>query len=91
MASRSANTSRGSSPVDIESIEASKENVVPLAQGRSARALSGLLSKDRKSAELALKQGHEDFQKEIAALESQDVDDPLDVYHRYLSCLRSRH
>lgn len=69
---------------EIEAIEAAKENVLPLRQGRSASKLTGLLSKDRKSVENELKLGHERFQAEIEQVEADmdNNDDPLDVYNR---------
>ena len=71
--------------VDIDAIHQHKENVLPLSTGRSASKLTGLLSKDRKSVELELREGHSGFRQEIAEVEADpdSIDDALDVYHRY--------
>jgi hypothetical protein len=58
----------------------SKENIQPLASGRSAKKLHSLFSSDRKSVEDELKEGHARFKAELETAE--DAEDPLDVYHR---------
>ena len=71
---------------DIEVLEQCKENVLPISTGRSASKLSTLLTSDRKSVDAQLREGHQKFKDEIAAIENGtiDEDDSLDVYHRYV-------
>ena len=59
-----------------------KENIQPLAAGRSAKALHTLFTSDRKTLQDDLRDGHNRFQKEIEQVEQEGADDPLDVYHR---------
>jgi checkpoint serine/threonine-protein kinase len=71
-------------PVDFDIIEASKENIQALPSGRSARALAKVLSPlptptNTRTANDAI---HRKFEDEIAA--SAKLDDPLDVWHRYV-------
>jgi checkpoint serine/threonine-protein kinase len=68
---------------DIDAIEASKENILPLATGRSASKLAGLLSRDKRAVDTELKQGHARFQRELETADADpECDDPLDPYHR---------
>lgn len=73
--------------VDLDAIEQQKENIQPLASGRSAKALHTLFTSDRKALQDELEKGHERFKREIEAVEEEGSDDPLDVYHRYALCI----
>lgn len=81
-----SNTSSDSTPsnsgVDLCAIEEQKENIQPLAGGRSAKALHTLFTSDRKVLQDELEKGHERFKAEIERAEEEGSDDPLDVYHR---------
>lgn len=55
--------------VDIATIEAVKENIVPLAQGRSAHQLSTLFSHARTGLESKLEREHQRFARELRAVE----------------------
>lgn len=70
------------SAVDLSAIEQQKENIAPLAAGRSAKVLHTLFTQDRKSLNDELKAGHDRFNEEIDQVEKDGADDPLDVYHR---------
>lgn len=78
----SSRTSEGNSAVDLEAIEQHKENIQPLTQGRSAKALHSLLTSDRKTVNDELREGHEKFREEIETAEREGADDPLEIYHR---------
>jgi len=76
---------------DFALIESQKENIRPLASGRSAVTLSTLFEKDAAS-EKVLEEGHERCRRDIEEAERRDregvdmvegVQDLLDVYHRY--------
>ena len=64
---------------DFSIIESHKENIIPLSTGRSARALVAALSTsaDGHQAE------REAFENEL--LTAPDLDDPLDVWSRYVN------
>lgn len=74
--------SSDASAVELSAIEQQKENIQPLAAGRSAKALHALFTADRKQLHDELREGHEGFRKEIQQAEREGSDDPLDVYHR---------
>lgn len=87
--------------VDIDVIEAQKENIRPAAAGRSAATLSSLFEKKDAEAEKVLAEGHERFRREIEEADKRDregeeVDgasggDILDVYNRWvMTILRKR-
>ena len=68
--------------VDIQTIYESKENIQPIAKGRSASTLSNILKSDRKSRKIELDEVHSKFEKEID--ESKEDDDPFKVYSDYI-------
>ena len=72
------------SAVDLSAIEQQKENIAPLAAGRSAKTLHTLFTQDRKTLNDELKAGHDRFNAEIDQVEKEGADDPLDVYHRWV-------
>ena len=63
-------------------IEGQKENVMPRREGRSATSLVTLYTSSSEEREQQLQQGHDQFAREIQG--SHDLDDPLDVYLRYI-------
>ena len=79
-----------STPItDFAKIESYKENIRPLASGRSAATLSSLF--DKGEAEKVLQEGHEQHKRDIEEAERRDqlgedmvegYTDVLDVYHR---------
>ena len=78
---------------DFALIESQKENIRPLATGRSAATLSSLF--DKSEAEKVLQEGHEQHQRAIAEAERRDregedmvegVSDILDVYNQCVPC-----
>lgn len=73
------------SAVDLSAIEQQKENIAPLAAGRSAKTLHTLFTQDRKTLNDELKAGHDRFNAEIDQVEKDGADDPLDVYHRQVT------
>lgn len=77
---------------DFTLIESHKENIRPLAGGRSAATLSSLF--DKSEAEKVLQDGHDQHRRDIEESERRDsagedmlegYTDILDVYHRYSS------
>lgn len=75
---------------DFALIESQKENIRPLATGRSAATLSTLFEKDSEADRL-LNEGHERYRALIAEAERRDkegedmvdeVVDLLDAYHQ---------
>ncbi|KAK6340531.1 hypothetical protein TWF696_008857 [Orbilia brochopaga] len=71
-------------PVQLSTIEAQKENIIPLPGGRSARALaqSILASEDTETQNLEHAAAKQAFEDELKA--ADDLDDPLDPYLRYV-------
>lgn len=80
--------------VDIDLIEAQKENIRPAAAGRSAATLSSLFEKKDAEAERVLAEGHERFRREIEEADRRDREgeeldgaaggDILDVYNKWV-------
>lgn len=72
--------------IDFEAIEQHKENVQPLAGGRSAHALTNALS--QRQVELkAQRAAHEEV---VSSEENADADDPLEAWTRYVKwCIDS--
>ena len=72
--------------VDFNIIESHKENIQSLPSGRSAKALAALYSPPLTSQPSPLSDAHSAeraaFDHEISQID--DVDDPLDVYDRYI-------
>ncbi|ODO01472.1 hypothetical protein I350_06292 [Cryptococcus amylolentus CBS 6273] len=85
----------GAPTTDFALIEAQKENIRPLATGRSAATLSAVL-KEPSAAEKVVQEGHdkhrqaiEEAEKKDKAVQDQDDDlallgDILDVYNKYI-------
>ncbi|CAG8784367.1 23024_t:CDS:2, partial [Dentiscutata erythropus] len=67
---------------EFSSFEHQKENILPLKQGRSSASLSRVFSGDPYSLEIDLQAGHAQFKAELENL--NELDDPFDVYHRYI-------
>lgn len=77
---------------DFALIESQKENIRPLATGRSAATLSTLFEKDSE-ADRVLNEGHEKFRALIAEAERRDkegedmVDEVVDLLDAYHQCV----
>ncbi|KAI7853596.1 Mad3/BUB1 homology region 1-domain-containing protein [Circinella umbellata] len=67
---------------EFSTIEGQKENVMPRREGRSATSLVTLYNSSSEEREQQLQQGHDQFSLELQ--DSNDLDDPLDVYLRYI-------
>ncbi|CAG8546661.1 10350_t:CDS:2 [Racocetra fulgida] len=67
---------------EFSSFEHQKENILPLKQGRSGASLSRVFSGDSYSFGIDLQAGHAQFRAELENL--NELDDPFDVYHRYI-------
>ncbi|GAA5917372.1 hypothetical protein JCM5296_003800 [Sporobolomyces johnsonii] len=65
--------SRPPPPVDISTIEAAKENIVPLHSGRSASQLAALSSSSRSGLGVKLDQQHARFHAQIAAVDAYEA------------------
>lgn len=79
---------------DFAVFESQKENIRPLASGRSAAALSAVFVKEPSATEKALEAEHDRFRAEIEEAERRDkegeemvdgVQDVLDVYNKYIA------
>ncbi|KAG0262255.1 hypothetical protein BG011_000161 [Mortierella polycephala] len=68
--------------VDMTTIEREKENIQPLRQGRSAQALSRLFNIEPAQREQELARQREQFLEELEQID--DMDDPLEVYVRFV-------
>ncbi|TIA70114.1 hypothetical protein E3P91_03293 [Wallemia ichthyophaga] len=69
--------------VDIQDIYESKENIQPLAKGRSASTLSSIFRSDRQSRRRELDEQHHAFEAQITTATEED-DDPFRVYSEYI-------
>ncbi|TIC11287.1 hypothetical protein E3Q14_02333 [Wallemia mellicola] len=69
--------------VDIQDIYESKENIQPLAKGRSASTLSSIFRSDRQSRKRELEEQHQKFEEQIQQATEED-DDPFRVYSDYI-------
>ena len=67
--------------------ETSKENVLPIKSGRSAKGLNNVLPAQFSSTE---KSGANDFEQELKNAKSVGAD-PLDVYVRYFKWTREQY
>ncbi|OCF61498.1 BUB protein kinase [Kwoniella mangroviensis CBS 10435] len=89
-----------SGPVtDFALIESQKENIRPLATGRSAATLSNVF-KEPTAADKVVQEGHERFRKDIEDAEKRDKEgedmidkilDILDVYNKYILFVAQHH
>ncbi|WVR09655.1 hypothetical protein IAU60_006729 [Kwoniella sp. DSM 27419] len=84
---------------DFALIEAQKENIRPLATGRSAAALSSVF-KEPSAMDRRIQEGHDRFKAAIEEAERRDKEgedmaegaqDVLDVYHKYISFVVESH
>ncbi|TIA87156.1 hypothetical protein E3P99_03346 [Wallemia hederae] len=69
--------------VDIQDIYESKENIQPLAKGRSASTLSSIFRSDRQSRRRELDEQHQAYEDQIRSATEED-DDPFRVYSEYI-------
>ncbi|KAK9710784.1 protein kinase [Basidiobolus ranarum] len=67
---------------DMTSIELDKENIQPTRRGRSAAALAQVFESSADERSQYLQQRRTNFENELESL--GELDDPLDVYHRYV-------
>src|SRR4051812_48548074 len=74
-------------PPKLEEWEGSKENILPLPEGRSAATLSRL----HKSLHPHQPPREERLQFEEQLKLIHEVDDPLDLYHRYIQWLQQNY
>nr|XP_018261155.1 BUB protein kinase [Kwoniella dejecticola CBS 10117]OBR83313.1 BUB protein kinase [Kwoniella dejecticola CBS 10117] len=89
-----------SGPVtDFALIESQKENIRPLASGRSAATLSNVF-KEPTAADKVVQEGHDRFRKDIEEAERRDkegedmidgIQDVLDVYNKYILFVVQHH
>ncbi|TPX32286.1 hypothetical protein SmJEL517_g04575 [Synchytrium microbalum] len=75
----------------LESFSPEKENIQPLAKGRRAATLSQLYtSSDATTLAAHLAEERLKYEHEITT-QPDDVDDPLDIHHRYITWIQSTH
>ncbi|ORX76342.1 hypothetical protein K493DRAFT_321573, partial [Basidiobolus meristosporus CBS 931.73] len=67
---------------DMDSIELDKENIKPSRRGRSAAALAQVFGSSADERAQDLQTQRAGFEKELEGM--NELDDPLDVYHRYV-------
>ncbi|WVF67371.1 hypothetical protein IAT40_002126 [Kwoniella sp. CBS 6097] len=92
--------SPSSAPVtDFALIESQKENIRPLASGRSAATLSSVF-KESAATDMVVQEGHERHRKSIEEAERRDkegedmldgIQDVLDVYNQYIAFVVQHH
>ncbi|KAF3919504.1 hypothetical protein ABW20_dc0100876 [Dactylellina cionopaga] len=77
--------------VQLSTIEAQKENIIPLPGGRSARALaqSILASEDTETQNLEHAAAREAFENELKT--ADELDDPLDPFLRYIKWIQENY
>jgi checkpoint serine/threonine-protein kinase len=83
---RAMDSSRPAAPVEFDAFEHSKENIAPTPRGRSALALAKTFQPNPLSSPQDIRATHAatraQFERDIA--NSSDLDDPLDVWLRYI-------
>ncbi len=70
--------------IDFRAIESQKENVQPLAKGRSAHALSNTLGMQHKQRQALLAQQRAEHESVVTSADNADSDDPLDAWTKYV-------
>ncbi|GAC76215.1 mitotic checkpoint serine/threonine protein kinase [Moesziomyces antarcticus T-34] len=70
--------------IDFRAIESQKENVQPLAKGRSAHALSNTLGMQHKQRQALLAQQRAEHESTVTSADNADSDDPLDAWTKYV-------
>ena len=70
--------------IDFNAIESQKENVQPLAKGRSAHALSNTLNMQHKQRQALLAQQRAEHEQAVTSSDNADSDDPLEAWTKYV-------
>ncbi|KAJ1020216.1 hypothetical protein NDA18_005817 [Ustilago nuda] len=70
--------------IDFNAIESQKENVQPLAKGRSAHALSNTLNMQHKQRLTLLAQQRAEHEALVTSEDNADSDDPLEAWTKYV-------
>ncbi|KAJ1024077.1 hypothetical protein NDA16_002916 [Ustilago loliicola] len=70
--------------IDFNAIESQKENVQPLAEGRSAHALSNTLNMQHKQRQALLAQQRAEHEALVTSEDNADSDDPLEAWTKYV-------
>lgn len=70
--------------IDFNAIESQKENVQPLAKGRSAHALSNTLNMQHKQRQALLAQQRAEHEQIVTSHDNADSDDPLEAWTKYV-------
>ncbi|KAN0064928.1 protein kinase [Thecaphora frezii] len=70
--------------IDISAIECQKENVQPLARGRSAHALSNTLTMQHKQRQATLNAQRQEFEDLVNSSDNRESDDPLEAWTKYV-------
>lgn len=73
------------------SIEADKENILPISQGRSALKLQEITGQDPRVLKQHLNQQRLEFENSLKPEILQDLDDPLDSYIQYIKWIRENY
>lgn len=72
-------------------LEADKENIKHIPQGRSAAKLSELVTTDHESTKKRLMDERKSFEDKLLPQTLQDLDDPLELYINYISWIRENY
>ncbi|KAG7702468.1 hypothetical protein KL933_005116 [Ogataea haglerorum] len=79
------------SSTEISRIEADKENIQPLKQGRSANNLVKALSLNKETRKEVLARERDQFEASLDPARLEDLDDPLEPYLKYLDWIHTHY
>ncbi|KAG7905365.1 hypothetical protein KL906_005220 [Ogataea polymorpha] len=79
------------SSTEFSRIEADKENIQPLKQGRSANNLVKALSLNKETRKEVLARERDQFEASLDPAQLEDLDDPLDPYLKYLDWIHTNY
>lgn len=72
-------------------LEADKENIQPIPQGRSAAKLASIVNCDPEKLSLKLQEEREAFELQLRPEYLEELDDPLHVYIQYVKWIRENY
>ncbi|KAG7835565.1 hypothetical protein KL942_005103 [Ogataea angusta] len=79
------------SSTEFSRIEADKENIQPLKQGRSANNLVKALSLNKETRKEILARERDQFEASLDPAQLEDLDDPLEPYLKYLDWIHTHY
>ncbi|TID30668.1 hypothetical protein CANINC_000735 [Pichia inconspicua] len=72
-------------------LEADKENIQPIPQGRSASKLASLMKYDTDQLSLKLQEERATFENQLLPENLEEMDDPLQLYIQYVKWIRENY